>query len=408
MDVGDLVGAFESLGDNCEFGLMQRRCGIEPIGFFRWNYAKLESLLRALNNEFSELGTTAAMEISPHPPTREWIVRFPEYGFSYHTHQYEGAVTLDAVRAQQSKVLEFQKRKLLDDLRTSEKIFVRKGGDTLSLPPAIQLHSALRRYGPNTLLWVVPEDEMHRRGTVEVIADGLLKGYIDRYAPYTMAVDLSHVWLDICRHALALWKGQCAIGTVVTGNRAAVSTNLLRREHLENGLGWSGVWSAPSAASEHSTAAGPPFVPVNRVLQHQLVADTTYRSGSIFGYTIPDGLVPTALYVASMFVFIPQDADLDCADVVVAGQPAIEKTGADTKLREVWQRIWTAFRIPSDQPRCALSLYVVGRTGASVRSAGWQLELGCEPTPYVPSDAGGLAPHRSPANHRSSAHQVLS
>lgn len=396
MDIGDLAGAFESLGDNCEFGLMQRRCGIEPIGFFRWNYAKLESLLRVLDNELSDLGTTALMEITSHPPTKEWIVRFPEYGFTYHTQQYEHTVTLDMVRAQQNKVLEFQKRKLLDDLRTAEKIFVRKGVDTLSHSDAMQLYGALRRHGPNTLLWVVPEDETHRRGTVEVVGAGFLKGYIDRYAPYTMAVDLSHVWLDICRHALALWKGHCPIGTVIAGNNARAATNLLRREHLENGLGWSGVWSAPSAVAERSTAAGPPHVPVSRVLHHRLTSDTTYRSGSIFGYTVPDGLVPGAPYVASTFVSIPQNTDLDCADVVVAGQSAIQKTGADTGLREVWQRIWTAFRMPSDRPRCAPSLYVVGRAGASISSAGWQLELGCEPTPYVPSDAGGLAPHRPP------------
>lgn len=32
----ELVARFESLGDNCEFGLVQRHFGAEPVGVFRF------------------------------------------------------------------------------------------------------------------------------------------------------------------------------------------------------------------------------------------------------------------------------------------------------------------------------------------------------------------------------------
>jgi hypothetical protein len=49
-------------------------------------------------------------------------------------------------------------------------------------------------------------------------------------------------------------------------------------------------------------------------------------------------------------------------------------------------------RLPAGRHHAAIGLFVIGRPGARVYSAGWQLELGQEPTEYVPSDAGGMPP----------------
>jgi hypothetical protein len=75
----------------------------------------------------------------------------------------------------------------MGDLRSEEKILVRKGDDTATLSDAQRLQGALRKYGSNTLLWVVQEDGAHERGLVEVVGDGLLRGYIDRFAAHTPA-----------------------------------------------------------------------------------------------------------------------------------------------------------------------------------------------------------------------------
>ena len=37
----DLVFAFESIGDNCELGMLQRHVGIEPLGLLRFAGAQV-------------------------------------------------------------------------------------------------------------------------------------------------------------------------------------------------------------------------------------------------------------------------------------------------------------------------------------------------------------------------------
>ena len=48
MEDRELVLHFESIGDNCELGLVQRRAGAEPLGLLRFAGAPLRSFLRAL------------------------------------------------------------------------------------------------------------------------------------------------------------------------------------------------------------------------------------------------------------------------------------------------------------------------------------------------------------------------
>ena len=73
---------------------------------------------------------------------------------------------------------------------------------------------ALNRYGEATLLWVVPAERDRPAGTVEVVMPGLLKGYIDRFAPDHNAHDFSFDgWLRICANACVLARLQRSEGT---------------------------------------------------------------------------------------------------------------------------------------------------------------------------------------------------
>ena len=51
----EILGHFESLGDNCEFGLVQRAAGVEQLGFFRFNFAEMPGLLKALDSAFADM-----------------------------------------------------------------------------------------------------------------------------------------------------------------------------------------------------------------------------------------------------------------------------------------------------------------------------------------------------------------
>ena len=80
----DLVINFESIGDNCEFGLVQRMAGAEPLGLLRFSSAPILLLCRALRTRFDGLADPAAVQVWP--AKGEYLVRLARYEFVYHTH----------------------------------------------------------------------------------------------------------------------------------------------------------------------------------------------------------------------------------------------------------------------------------------------------------------------------------
>src|SRR5580704_10413054 len=125
MTDSEILRDFESLGDNCEFGLVQSSLGIEQLGFFRFNSVSADALLRALNNGLADFENLAGLDIEI-ACNDELIVHIPGYGLRYHTFYTRGDADIDRLRRQQTIVVRFLARKLLEDLRAAEKIFVRK------------------------------------------------------------------------------------------------------------------------------------------------------------------------------------------------------------------------------------------------------------------------------------------
>ena len=203
-----LLGQFQSLGDNCEFGLVQRRLGADPLHLLRFAGINLRDLLLGLNSEFDGLDDAGrlSLRLSGKPGEREFILLHDRYGLNSHTfvHEHTGAAATVLARSRQKLAL--QRRMFLEDLEDAEKIFVLKRNHPLALQEVLPVWSALRGYGDNTLLYVMVADADHLPGTVEQRAPGLLCGYIDRFAPYEDAHSLfDECWLSICRNAYAIW-----------------------------------------------------------------------------------------------------------------------------------------------------------------------------------------------------------
>ena len=255
----DVVADFESLGDNCEFGLVQRAAGLEPLGFFRFNFAHMAPLLRALDSDFADAADPERVEIyAEPPPNHEYMVRIRGYGFQYHTERREGEITPQALHAQQVRAIGLLVRKMLEDLRAAEKIFVRKGEDSTRVEDIRPLLAALRRHGPATLLWVAAADGSALPGTVEVLEPGLLKGHISRFAPYHRAYDIADEWVDICYGAHLLWRERAPAGTVIRGATRSVAP--ARRPA-------SGLADAARNARMRPDAAPPPRPPVTALAE---------------------------------------------------------------------------------------------------------------------------------------------
>ncbi len=220
-DIGALTGSpavqfmqrFESLGDNCEFGLVQRRCGAEPLGLLRFANLELRQLLHGLDLRFEGLGEHGGLEFwLSDGARREYVIRDRRYSLVFHTFLYQGEVSEDELLEKQSRRLGFLVRKLLQDLESGEKILVCKRNIPLMESEILALHAALNRFGRNTLLWVVLADDDHPAGGVDKILPGLLRGYVDRFAPYENAHDLSlEPWLSVCVNAAKLVAGEALV-----------------------------------------------------------------------------------------------------------------------------------------------------------------------------------------------------
>jgi hypothetical protein len=120
----------------------------------------------------------------------------------YHTFIREGDSDPKAIHDAEVKRLGFLRRKLLDDLAKGEKIWVWRSHVTSHIDQVRPLLDILRRFGRNTLLWVVEADDQHAAGTIEALDGDFIKGYVRRFAPYSNATDIHLAsWLDVCWRA---------------------------------------------------------------------------------------------------------------------------------------------------------------------------------------------------------------
>jgi hypothetical protein len=207
--IGELMLAFENLGDNCEFGLVQRNAGVEPLGLLRFAGTSLEMLVAALQTKFSGLGTidTVTVYLEGKEGRREFMVHETSLDTRYHTFFHEGDVDAEELRRREAKRLGFLREKLLADLAVGEKIWVwreLRRTDPARLQPLL---NALRNLGPNILLWVVAADDDHPAGSAELIERDFIKGYVERLVSYRNATDiLPDSWFDVCDNAYSLCR----------------------------------------------------------------------------------------------------------------------------------------------------------------------------------------------------------
>jgi len=196
---------FESLGQNCEFGLAQRRCGVDTLGLLRFSNTPLPILLRALRARFEGMGGPGTLEVKLAGNGREYMVEDKLFGVVQHAWVLVGEDTPERIGVRESRRVPRLVVKLIEELALAEKIFVFHSVEPISLADALELAAVLRTFGPNTLLWVDLADASNPPGRVARMAPGLLKGFMDRFAPAENAHDLSlDCWVAVCHAALRL------------------------------------------------------------------------------------------------------------------------------------------------------------------------------------------------------------
>jgi len=200
-----VMSRFQSLGDNCEFGLVQRRWGVEQLGLFRFAGAFAPLIAGAIEDDFAELMDEANLNCYLSDQTREYIVHAPIYNIQFHTWIYGDAKPIELVGPEQKQKLRFLARNLREEMEEAGKIFVFRTRQPHERANVERLLRALRARGPNRLLWVEEAGPARAAGSVEDVGGGLLRGYMQRLAPYDDAFQAFDVgWLRLCERVLAI------------------------------------------------------------------------------------------------------------------------------------------------------------------------------------------------------------
>lgn len=205
----ELIRYFASLGDNCEFGLKQRRLGVEPMDLLRFAGADLPGLLLGLSESFAGIIAPGAidLELHEHHPRDEYVLSAPRYHFRSHTGQFEGDMDTPRLYIREMKKLTVMQRLLAGDLASGHRILVFKHNELTEHSDISPMLRAIAARGPATLLHVVRDPGKRRLGQVERIGPNHLRGYIDAFNPYSDASKPSSaLWLEICRNAYRMWR----------------------------------------------------------------------------------------------------------------------------------------------------------------------------------------------------------
>ena len=213
LDPRALTLCFESLGHNCEFGLVQEHVGADPLGMLRFGSITLEDLLSGLRLGFAGMGDNIVVGTWPTADGRlEYMVRDSRYDIGgVHTFQTTDETTEADVRETHGNRLRFMRRRFKHWLRSGQRIFVFQRPGQITLSQARPLLTLLRSFGPNALLYVDQSPDLPC-GAVEQLEYGLFHGKLDYMAPASEAglLDLPS-WLSICVNAWRLWQASRAM-----------------------------------------------------------------------------------------------------------------------------------------------------------------------------------------------------
>jgi glycosyltransferase involved in cell wall biosynthesis len=205
LSASDILEQFESIGLNCEFGLVQRAFGIEQLGLLKWCVSEPEMLIEALQRRFDGIGEEGNVEIGRHG--WEYDIIDKAYGFRGHSFVPVESIEISEFKKNTENRLNLLKRKLIEDLEDGQKIFVYKqNGQPFPDETMFRIANLIWEFGGSTLFWVCDHKITGKpAGTVDQLSKNLIRGHITRLAPYDDAhsIDLEG-WIDLCRKAFEL------------------------------------------------------------------------------------------------------------------------------------------------------------------------------------------------------------
>ncbi len=342
LSLPDLLANFESLGNNCEFGIVQRAADYDPPGLFRnAGFLRTEQMIHAIEASFEGMFDEGRYVFSRPAGWPDCALDCRVFGFQFHT-GIPNTETDERVFANAIGLFRFLKRKILEDLQDAQKIFVYRHNEAAQTSDylAEQLLAALRRHAPNWLLLVREDTRPERRfAWAEAGAGGLIRAGISRLSkenpPY---VDFA-AWEKIARLAWAMKAG-------------------------------------PAAGGE-AQATLPEAVATDGAILHRLPAQAEMASRTLHAMQC-DGLAPGSRYSAEAEIYVPSGFAGSSVDLTMLGYASEAFRAADLSLRDRWQRIAVSALVPQAADRAAPVLCATyqGAEGMWLASRAWKLRGG--------------------------------
>jgi predicted Zn-dependent protease len=174
-----LFEGFESLGDSCEFGFVQRAFGAEPLGLLRWASIPPDGLIDGLEADFAGVGDPAQTTLEP--IRREYWIRDTSYNILMHSFIEHTEASPERLLPNICQRLAFLRRKLLEDIEAGEKIFVYRSRIDLGSEVFGALHAALCKRGPRRLLIATLASDTHPAGSVHALNPNCLVGRLAQF-----------------------------------------------------------------------------------------------------------------------------------------------------------------------------------------------------------------------------------
>jgi hypothetical protein len=360
-DIPRLLLLFAGLGENCDFGVVQRAVGIEPFGLFRFAACNATDLGDLLRTRFRRLAEPEDLWLEEGPRGEYWV-KSRHCSFAAHTDRYVGRDDPLIVLGSQIEKARYLKAKLIRDLSRGRKLFVFKGETDITAIREIVVQ--LRTYGPNWLVWVCVADAAHLPGSVERLSEGLLRGFVSRFGTYDGDPSLPvEEWVAVCANAYRLSRN--------AEPPEAPVYNLISPEIATCSLRWSPeLCSGTRLLDEPDQSCGVMF-------EHRLeTADAT----SVYRALVP--IASGGDFVFSAWVRIPEGFRGRQIGALLPGFSSIAMWIADLKSRNNWQRVWVTANLPIDAHGIACDILAEGAVGDNFQSAYWCLERGNRPLGY--------------------------
>lgn len=321
--LAERMQAFRSLGGNCEFGFVQRYCGVEPSGLLRFAYTPLDALIRALARDFEGYGAPGDLRVEE-TESGAYYGRSLRYDIWWNTMQIVGSADPAALLEREYGRVAHLRRRMLDELAAGAQILVRTASQGETEADFARLAAALARHGPSPLLCVTAAGPDWTPEPVLRIREHLFAGRVRRFATdQAWLVDLEP-WIALCDGAYAA--------------RAGLPADAFAPEPAPDPL------HLPRLPRLHR-ARGP---------EPGLTAFTRAVDPAAFD--------PSEPYVFSAWVWIPAACGAERIFANV-GQQRLGWSDADLALRERWQRVWAAGRFGSGPERAPVGLGMIGRGG---------------------------------------------